>query len=184
VDFWPHAQAERTSLVKGGVMSQIHCNACGQLFESYRGKKYCSPECRGSARAPAVYRFISPDGRSYVGSVKDCRKRGDEGIRRTNSRLLAAFEKYPPETFIYEVLERLPRRCPKWELRAAEQRHIDRLRSWAPEAGFNVDPAVWEGDGPAHRAARQFRAEVIAGVHERASRRTAEWRRDREAATK
>jgi hypothetical protein len=28
-------------------------------------------------RAPAVYRFISPDGRSYVGSVNDHRKRAD-----------------------------------------------------------------------------------------------------------
>jgi hypothetical protein len=162
-------------------MSKIHCNACGQLFESHRGKKYCSPECRSSARAPAVYRFTSPDGRSYVGSVKDCRKRGDRGIQRTNARLLAAFEKYPPETFIYEVLEHLPRRCPESELRAAEQRHIDRLQTWAPEAGFNISPAIWKGDGPSQRAARQFRAAIIAGVHERA-RRNAAWRRERDIA--
>jgi hypothetical protein len=52
-------------------------------------------ECR-RIRFPTIYRFVCPDGRSYVGAVGDSRKRG--GIQRSNARLLAAFELHPPET--------------------------------------------------------------------------------------
>lgn len=89
--------------------------------------------------APAVYRFICPDGRSYVGSVRNGHSR--TRIARSNSRLASAFKQYPLERWTYEVLERLPRGCSKLDLRAAEQRHIDRLRSWAPDAGFNINVA-------------------------------------------
>jgi hypothetical protein len=142
---------------------------------------YCSDECRDAARAPAVYRFVSPDGRSYVGGVKDCRNRA-KGLQRSNARLLAAFEQHPPETFVYEVLEHLPPRSSERELREAEQRHIDRLRSWSPETGFNIHPAIWEGDGPAQCAGRQVRAAIIAIVHEKQRRWTAEWRRQADTA--
>lgn len=62
-------------------------------------------------KAPVVYRFIcpDPDGRSYVGSVSDGRKRPDIGIARSNSRLEEAFVRHPPETWAYEVLERAGR---------------------------------------------------------------------------
>jgi hypothetical protein len=110
---------------------------------------------------PVVYRFISPDGRSYVGSTKYSRERSSGGIQRSNPRLLAAFEQYPPETFVFEILERLPPDCGVWKLRKAEQRHINRLRSWKPEAGFNMHPAIWQGDGPSQRAGRQFSAAKI-----------------------
>jgi len=86
------------------------CKSCARPFASMYGRKYCSDECR-RAKAPAVYRFISPDGRSYVGAVFDCRKRANNGIARSNPRLKAAFKQYPPETFTFEVLERLPRGC-------------------------------------------------------------------------
>jgi hypothetical protein len=109
--------------------------------------------------APAVYRFVCPDGRSYVGSVSDCRKREARGIARSNPWLKAAFERYPPDTFTYEILERLPRGCSIEQLREAEQRHIERLRSWDQERGFNICPATWNGDGPGFLAARQRRAE-------------------------
>jgi hypothetical protein len=92
--------------------------------------------------------------------VFNCLKRGDKGIARKNARLLIAYEQYPPETFTYEVLERLVPGCSERDLRKAEQRHIDRLRSWSLDTGFNMMPAIWEGDGPAQRAASQWRAEL------------------------
>ena len=152
------------------------CKACGLTFNPYHGALYCSAECRNGARAPAVYRFICPDGRSYVGAVKDCRRRAERGIRRSNTRLLAAFKKHPPETFAYEVLEQLRPGCSERELREAEQRHIDRLRSWSPRAGFNIVPAVQDGDGPSHRIGKQFRQALIAKGHEIQRKHTAEWR--------
>lgn len=113
-------------------------------------------------KAPVVYRFIcpNPDGRSYVGGVSDGRKRPDIGIARSNSRLEEAFAQYPPETWTYEVLEQLPSDCSRQARLEAEQRHIDRLQTWSPEFGFNIEPAIWTGDGPAQRAGRQHRAMI------------------------
>jgi hypothetical protein len=135
------------------------CAACQRSFglPSGRGqyrRLFCSDECR-RVRAPAVYRFVCPDGRSYVGAVTDIRKRDVRGIARSNPWLKAAFERYPPDTFTYEILERLPPGCSIEQLREAEQRHIERLRSWAPESGFNICPATWDGDGPGVLGARQ-----------------------------
>jgi hypothetical protein len=112
--------------------------------------------------SPAVYRFVCRDGRSYVGAVGVISKRDDHGIARSNPRLLAAFEQHPPEDWTFEVLERLHPGCSKRELREAEQRHIDALRSWSPETGFNIYPAIWEGEGPAQRAGRQWKAAIWA----------------------
>ena len=54
------------------------CGICGKSFvPRHRGISFCSDQCR-KARAPAVYRFICPDGRYYVGAVMDARKRGDK----------------------------------------------------------------------------------------------------------
>jgi hypothetical protein len=145
-------------------MKRRVCRACSKLFNLKHGRNqhrrlYCSDECRRAARAPAVYRFVCPDGRSYVGAVTDIRKREVRGIARSNPWLAAAFEQYPPDTFTYEILERLPPGCSRGQLREAEQRHIERLRSWAPESGFNICPATWNGDGPGELAARQRWAE-------------------------
>ena len=119
----------------------MQCQACGESYYGHGRSKYCSDACRKGARAAAVYRFVSPDGRSYVGSMKDCRNRAKK-LWRSNERLKAAFLKYPPETFRYEVLEHLPRLTPVLEIRRAEQRHIERLHAWTPEAGFNIGPAI------------------------------------------
>jgi hypothetical protein len=133
----------------------VNCKTCGRLFAPGNGRQYCPrPECR-SNKFPAVCRFVCPDGRSYVGAVCDSRKREGYGIARANPRLLAAFELHPPETWTFEVLERLPPGCSIQTLREAEQHHIDCLRSWLPEFGFNMAPAVWTADGPAQRAGRQ-----------------------------
>jgi hypothetical protein len=126
-------------------MSERPCHACGRAFDfSKRGRSKFSPECR-PAVFPIVYRFICPDGRSYVGAVADGRHRSDHGVARLNSQLLAAFKQYPPEWWSYEVLERPPPGCSWHDRREAEQRHIDRLRSWDPTAGFNMQPAIWQG---------------------------------------
>jgi hypothetical protein len=134
-----------------------NCKACGRPFRSMRRRRYCSLECR-RAKAPAVYRFVCPDGRSYVGSRRDIRHRRNEGVTDQNRRLAAALNQYSSDSWTYEVLEALPAGCSDKMRLAAEQRHIDRLRSWSPEAGFNAFPAVWDGDGPAQRAARQWSA--------------------------
>ena len=94
-----------------------------------------------------------------MGSEADCRKRGDK-LGRRNARLLTAFERYPPESFRFEILQWLAPGCSEQELRAAEQRHIDRLRAWQPARGFNMHPAVWQGDGPSQRAGRAYRAAI------------------------
>jgi hypothetical protein len=89
-----------------------------------------------------VYRFICPDGRSYVGSVSDSRNRFNNGIARSNSLLIAAFEKYPPEIWTYEILEELNPGCSIRELREAEQRYMELFASLTPEHGFNIRPAM------------------------------------------
>jgi hypothetical protein len=147
----------------------VACKTCWRSFTSKCGRIYCDrPDCRRTV-APGVYRFVCLDGRAYVGSSVNVLKRGDKGIGRKNPRLLAAFEQYPPETFTYEVLERLVPGCPVRDLREAEQRHIDLLRSWSPDAGFNMAPARWGEDGPAQRAARQWRADLMREQERRAS---------------
>jgi predicted DNA-binding transcriptional regulator AlpA len=109
---------------------------------------------------PAVYRFICPDGRSYVGSRIDCRRRQTEGILPSNKLLREAIAKYPPRTWVYQVLECWPSNgCSRLELRAAEQRHIDQLRTMNPQYGFNIWSALrdaWNGE-PVPREPRRLR---------------------------
>jgi hypothetical protein len=154
------------------------CRACGRSFDPtlrpfdrvFRSRTFCTPECRARP-SPAVYRYVCPDGRSYVGAVANIEERNEGGICRLNPWLAAAFERHPPETFVFEVLERLTPGCTKRELRAAEQRHIERLRSWSPEAGFNFYPAVWGGDGVGQVAARKRRGEQVRAWREERQRR-------------
>ncbi len=89
---------------------------------------------------PAVYRFICPDGRSYVGSRKDITRREREGLDPyfSNPRILEALKKHPLKTWRFEILERL---SSDQDRHVAEQRHIDRLRTWDPQYGFNILPA-------------------------------------------
>jgi len=71
------------------------CKVCGHLFASpNKMRTICSPDCRRS-RAPAVYRFICSDGRSYVGAVSDISERTKYGVDRSNARLRAA-SRHPP----------------------------------------------------------------------------------------
>jgi hypothetical protein len=98
-----------------------------------------------------------------MSAASDCRTRAKSGIRRSNSRLKAAYEQYPPGSS-------------ELALRKAEQKHINRLRSWSPECGFNILTAVKGRRGPAQRAQLQFRRAVIAGVHEKTRQRVAQYR--------
>src|SRR5215831_19200036 len=113
------------------------CRACGGEFTWVHSwnESYCSEACR-RAPAPAVYRFIAPDGRSYVGSRADWPARERMGINpprgQINSRLAAALAKYPADTWTFEVLQELLGGCSKSDRVRAEQYHIDRLRSWDP----------------------------------------------------
>jgi hypothetical protein len=142
-----------------------NCAACGRAFQPRYRAIFCSVECR-KARSPAVYRFISPDGRSYVGSVADARHRGGK-FGRLNSRIADAIRQFPDSLWHYEVLEHLNPGCQKRERLIAEQRHIDRLRSWSPDGGFNLHPAIWDADGPAQRSARRYRAGILAEARAR-----------------
>jgi hypothetical protein len=101
--------------------------------------------------APVVYRFVAPDFRSYVGSVRYGQKRAD-ALARSNKRINTALKEYPAATWFYAVLESFAPGCSDLALRAAEQFHINRLRSWMPEYGFNMFPAVAEITSSEQRA--------------------------------
>jgi hypothetical protein len=135
--------------VTGRLKKIKFCAACGRLGV----RKFCSDECR-TRPAPAVYRFVCPDGRSYVGSSANHLTRNKNGLDRRNPWMIAAFEQHPPETWNFEVLEKLQPGCSKEDLREAEQRHIERLRSWDIEIGFNIYPAVWKEGRQARPAGR------------------------------
>jgi hypothetical protein len=104
-------------------MNQLACKSCGRQFMPPRGGCYrhCA-ECRSKIKAysPAVYRWVAPDGRSYIGSTVHSFTRPAAGLDRKNRRIDAALKEYPPETWAYEVLERLDPGCPEAELRLAE----------------------------------------------------------------
>ena len=112
------------------------------LIKRRKPVKRAAPVKKTAHPAPAVYRYICPDGRSYVGSVADHRKRSRYPIKRKNERLAEAFKTHPPQTWTFELLEELPPGCLVHELRCVEQSHIDRLRSLMPEHGFNIVPAI------------------------------------------
>lgn len=122
------------------MIAERKCRGCEGPMPKLkrRGMRYCG-KCGGTRQrpAPAVYRFICPDGRSYVGSVKDHRRRGQKFARR-NRHLDEVFKTHPPETWTFEILEKLPAGCSVMDQETAEQRHIDRLRSTESEFGFNV----------------------------------------------
>jgi hypothetical protein len=119
-------------------MSLRACPSCGGAVPARR-RKYCGEDCR---RQVGVYRFVCPDGRSYVGSTHNLRIRPVNGLQRSNRRIAAALAKYPAETWRFEVLERLPPGRPFLEAIAAERRHIERLGTLNPEQGFNMRLAV------------------------------------------
>jgi hypothetical protein len=156
----------------------INCKACGEPCASLAHNRLYCDQCQ-CAKAPAVYRFVCPDDRSYVGAVSDIRRRADHGIQRSNTRLRLAFEQYPPETWRYEVLELLPPGCSKRKLHAAEQRHINRLRSCEPDSGFNVAPAyLFPKQRRARYEAAALKRLTAAGMIVRANR---EWQQSRGA---
>lgn len=115
------------------------CKTCGRRLpaEYHGGCRYCSEHCE-SYKAPAIYRFICPDGRSYVGSTPDHTKRLRYGFARNNRRLAIALERYPEEQWTFEILQLLPPACSTRKLRQAEQRHMERLHTLLPAHGFNV----------------------------------------------
>lgn len=86
------------------------CLACGKPLPVGQGRKYCGPvSCAPRKRpAPAVYRYVAPDGRSYVGSISDVRVRDRAGLARSNEWIDKALATYPLETWRFEILERLP----------------------------------------------------------------------------
>lgn len=141
----------------GRIISSATCPASGTQFVSRAYiAKYCR-ECRYTCcfnYSPAVYRFIAPNGMSYVGSTFYSKSRAIYGLQRSNDRLSAAQKKYPSETWCFEILERLPSKCSKRELREAEQRHIERFATLDPECGFNMNPAFGSHKAPSRSAIR------------------------------
>jgi hypothetical protein len=133
------------------------CKRCGRPFVR-TWCQYCSDECR-VARSPAIYRFICPDGRSYVGSRNDCRARREQGIQGSNARLQTPLKQYPAHMWSYEVLQELRPGCLERERLILEQHHIDRYRALDPAYGFNILPASGAkgGRAPAAKRARANR---------------------------
>ena len=84
-------------------LSNRRGRTCAQWFEPpRRGQKiYCSKHCV-TAKAPAVYRFICPDGRSCVGSRLKIKNRKRDGIGPQNPWLRKALKRHPPEAFRFE----------------------------------------------------------------------------------
>jgi hypothetical protein len=145
------------------MISERFCCSCGASIPRHGGRKYCAECCHQAA----VYRFICPDGRSYVGSTHNLRARAVKGLLRSNRRIKAVIQKHPPETWRFEVLERLPSRRPFQEAVKAEQQHIERLGTLNPEHGFNVYAAA--GRAAERRSAASAGASARAcGNHRRA----------------
>src|SRR5262249_28690167 len=95
---------------------------------------------------PGVYRFICPDGRSYVGSRRWLERRKRIGMQPSNKRLQSILVKYPSEMWTFEIIELIPWRMytrPLGNTYEREQYHIERLRSWDPAHGFNMEAACW-----------------------------------------
>jgi hypothetical protein len=138
------------------------CVACGEPLPpgSNARRVYCPEICDHRRRpAPAIYRFVCPDGRCYVGHTGNHHIRDRHGLSCSNSWIAETIATHPLETWTFEVLEDLPPGCSKETLRRAEQHHIEQLRSFLPEHGFNVWPAWWFGDTPGVLAGRARRAE-------------------------
>jgi hypothetical protein len=126
------------------AINERRCLACGEFLPpgTNAGRKYCHEVCDHRRRpAPAVYRYICPDGRSYVGRTGNHRIRDRHGLSRSKPWIDEAIVTRPLETWAFEVLEVLPAGCSKETLRRAEQHHIERLRAFLPEHGFNIRPA-------------------------------------------
>ena len=107
------------------------------------------PHCRTPR---GVYRFIAPDGRSYVGSCTEIDRHGRQGLGRSNSRMVEVFDRHPPETWKFDIMERLPPGCSKADRRAAEQRHIDRFAPGTRRAALTCTRLC--GSVTARRSAR------------------------------
>lgn len=128
------------------------CQACGtQFFPRTNAQKYCR-ECR--LPSPAVYRFINPKGMSYVGSTRYSKTRS-VGLDRSNDRIRDAVEQFPPETWT-EILDELPPECSDQELRAAEQKWINKLGTLDPDRGYNVEFALHDGWQSPFKTARDY----------------------------
>lgn len=154
------------------------CAACGEPLPagSHASRKFCAERCDHRKRpAPAVYRYVAPDGRCYVGSVSDIRTRDRRGLSRSNSWIDEAPQKFPAKLWRFEVLKKLPPGCSERSLRRAEQFYIERLRSWEPAYGFNCGPAVWFGNTPGILAAWARRAEQTRRMHIRNQLADAAW---------
>jgi hypothetical protein len=115
--------------------------------------------------APIVYRFIAPDGRSYVGSVRYGQNRAGS-LARGNTRIGIALKDYPATTWRYEELQSFAPGCSERELRSAEQRHIDRLQTLMPEHGFNMLPAVAESSEQRAQYYKRAHAEAAKWLNE------------------
>jgi hypothetical protein len=130
------------------------CSACRAIIGEFglyeHAPIFCSNRCPKRS-VPGV----------YVGSVEDIRRKNQRRLSRSNSWLLEAFKQYPPETWTYEVLQKLPQGSSPEKRRRAEQRYIERFRSWDPKRGFNIYPAVWFGNTPGVLAARERYAEQV-----------------------
>lgn len=91
-----------------------------------------------------IYRYIAPDGRSYIGKTglqQGARAQQGAGYR-SSSRFWNAIQQYGWETFKYQVLAVVPKNLPNAEKRACllESRYIKEYRTLSPLFGFNMRP--------------------------------------------
>jgi hypothetical protein len=96
-----------------------------------------------------IYRYIAPDGRSYIGKTglqQGARAQHNGVGYRTSSRFWNAIQEYGWESFTYQVLAVVSKSLPDAERRACllESKFIKEYRTVSPRFGFNMRPK----DGP------------------------------------
>jgi group I intron endonuclease len=107
---------------------------------------------KDAANEGGVYRIVNlTNGKVYIGSTKGFKQRAYQHETRLNSgrhhnkHLLASWQKYGTEKFLFEILE--VTNGTLVERRKAEQRYVDLyLKNW--EECYNLNRYVALGDGP------------------------------------
>ena len=87
------------------------------------------------------------NGKIYIGQTADFKRRCRDhikgfntGSKHSNPHLLAAWRKYGPEAFVFEVIEYVPK--DKELLKEREQYWMDYLNVVDPETGYNISPTA------------------------------------------
>ena len=109
--------------------------------------------------ASGVYKIVNKvNDKVYIGSAKDLRERERghwEGLRKGKHHsvlLQRAYEKYGPESFIFEVLS-VVKKPTREKLEMQEQYWMDRLKAYSKRFGYNICRKAYSRLGMKHSEA-------------------------------